>query len=175
MKRYNKLLTLCLIIGLSSQTLQAVYAHSNTRKITSHRIRKMKKRVVPYHLLRKKVNNNDHASYITSSDNSIVQNGIASWYGGRKQRHLTSSGARFNSQNLTAAHPTLPLGSKVLVQSNDTGHSVIVTINDRGPFVKHRIIDLSKAAAAKIGMLNKGIAHVTIKPLTDTEVAEIPE
>ena len=162
MKRRNKLLALSLVIGLNVQSMQ-VYANSGSHKITSHRIRKLKKRVMPYTL-------------IISTDETAFQSGIASWYGGRHtQRRKTASGSTFNNQNFTAAHPTLPLGSKVLVKSEDTGHSVIVTINDRGPFVKHRIIDLSKAAAAKIGMLSRGTAHVTIKPLNNIEVAETPQ
>ncbi|WP_256888400.1 septal ring lytic transglycosylase RlpA family protein [Acidomonas methanolica] len=106
------------------------------------------------------------------------EKGIASWYGRKLRGHLTSSGARLNPDALTAAHPTLPLGSKVLVTSQDTGKSVIVTINDRGPY-NHRIIDLSHAAAAQIGMLGAGIAHVKLAPLpegtetaTPVEVAE---
>ncbi len=172
MKRCNKLLILCLIIGVNSQILQFVYAHTTHYKTIAHHIKKMKKRAIPYHI-RNKINGDNDTSL---SNNSEFQSGIASWYRGRHtQKCRTSFGTYLNNQNLTAAHPTLPLGSKVLVQSKETGHSVIVTINDRGPFVKHRIIDLSKAAAVKIGMLNKGTAHVTIKPLNETEVAEIPQ
>ena len=171
MKRRNKLLALSLVIGLNVQSMQ-VYANSGSHNITSHRIRKLKKRVMPYTLHK----NRHPADMIISTDETAFQSGIASWYGGRHtQRRKTASGSTFNNQNFTAAHPTLPLGSKVLVKSEDTGHSVIVTINDRGPFVKHRIIDLSKAAAAKIGMLSRGTAHVTIKPLNNIEVAETPQ
>lgn len=92
------------------------------------------------------------------------EHGVASWYGRRLAGHRTSSGERLDSHALTAAHPTLPMGSKVLVQNEDTGRSVIVTVNDRGPF-NSRIIDLSHAAAAEIGMLGSGTAHVKIAPI----------
>ncbi|WP_246103555.1 septal ring lytic transglycosylase RlpA family protein [Swaminathania salitolerans] len=100
------------------------------------------------------------------------EHGVASWYGRGLQGHRTSSGARLDGKKLTAAHPSLPLGSKVLVQNEDTGQSVIVTINDRGPF-NSRIIDLSHAAAAEIGMLGSGTAHVKLAPIpTGTAIAE---
>ena len=92
------------------------------------------------------------------------EHGVASWYGRRLAGHRTSSGARLDSQALTAAHPTLPMGSKVLVENEDTGRSVIVTVNDRGPF-NSRIIDLSHAAAAELGMLGSGTAHVKLAPI----------
>lgn len=92
------------------------------------------------------------------------QHGVASWYGKSLIGHRTSSGSRLDNHSLTAAHPTLPLGSKVLVENEDTGQSVIVTVNDRGPY-NHRIIDLSHAAAAELGMLSSGTAHVKLAPL----------
>ncbi|GBQ93626.1 septal ring lytic transglycosylase RlpA family protein [Asaia krungthepensis] len=92
------------------------------------------------------------------------EHGVASWYGRRLAGHRTSSGERLDGQALTAAHPTLPMGSKVLVQNEDTGKSVIVTVNDRGPF-NSRIIDLSHAAAAELGMLGSGTAHVKLAPI----------
>ncbi|GAN63543.1 lipoprotein [Acetobacter indonesiensis NRIC 0313] len=102
------------------------------------------------------------------------QKGVASWYGGRFNRHRTSSGAAFNKASLTAAHPTAPLGSKLLVTSEETGRSVVVTVNDRGPYSRGRIIDLSQAAAAQIGMLGAGVAHVKVEP-APIEVASAPQ
>lgn len=101
------------------------------------------------------------------------EEGVASWYGRYLRGHRTSSGQRMDPTKLTAAHRTLPLGSKVLVTSEDTGKSVIVTINDRGPY-NSRIIDLSHAAAAKIGMIGSGTAHVTIAPLVTGHSDEAP-
>ena len=103
-----------------------------------------------------------------------LQKGMASWYGGRFSHRRTSSGSLFNKASLTAAHPTAPLGSKLLVTSEDTGRSVVVTVNDRGPYSRGRIIDLSQAAAAKIGMLGSGVAHVKIEP-APIEVASAPQ
>lgn len=102
------------------------------------------------------------------------QKGMASWYGGRFHNRRTSSGAAFNKASLTAAHPTAPLGSKLLVTSEETGRSVVVTVNDRGPYSHNRIIDLSQAAAARIGMLGAGVAHVKIET-APIEVASAPQ
>ena len=90
------------------------------------------------------------------------ESGMASWYGGGHAGHRTSGGNRFDPMQLTCAHPTLPLGTKVLVTSDTTGRSVVVTVNDRGPF-GGRIVDLSRAAAARIGMLGSGTASVTLQ------------
>ena len=84
----------------------------------------------------------------------VIQHGIASWYGAKFQNKRTANGERFNMNDLTAAHPTLPFGTRLCAHSPSTGKSVIVRINDRGPFVKHRIIDLSKAAAQALGILH---------------------
>ncbi|OAG72055.1 lipoprotein [Gluconobacter japonicus] len=97
---------------------------------------------------------------------SWTQHGMASWYGRHFHGRRTSSGEIFNTNDMTAAHPSLPIGTKLLVTSQDTGRSVIVTVNDRGPF-NSRIIDLSHAAAERIGMLHSGTAHVTIAQVAD--------
>lgn len=90
------------------------------------------------------------------------QSGIASWYGGaRWQGHRTASGARYEQDDLTAAHATLPLGTRVRVALVGTDRSVIVTINDR-PGTHSRIIDLSRGAARALGILDRGVAQVTL-------------
>ena len=101
------------------------------------------------------------------------ERGMASWYGRDHGGRRTSSGDRFNPMELTCAHPTLPLGTRVLVTSETTGRSVVVTVNDRGPF-GGRIVDLSRAAAARIGMLGSGTASVTLQQATPdmVEVAQ---
>ncbi len=101
------------------------------------------------------------------------ERGMASWYGGDHSGRRTSSGDRFDPMQLTCAHPTLPLGTRVLVTSDTTGRSVVVTVNDRGPF-GGRIVDLSRAAAARIGMLGSGTASVTLQQATPdmVEVAQ---
>ena len=77
----------------------------------------------------------------------------------------TASGEDMDGERLTAAHPTLPLGTRVRVANLDNGRSVVVRINDRGPFAKDRIIDLSKAAAVELGMIDAGVANVRVSPV----------
>jgi rare lipoprotein A (peptidoglycan hydrolase) len=92
------------------------------------------------------------------------QSGMASYYGSESGSQ-TASGQRFNPSAMTAAHRTLPFGTKVRVTNKNNGRSVIVTINDRGPFIRGRIIDLSTAAAGVIGMKGAGVARVTVERL----------
>ena len=99
---------------------------------------------------------------VRRSYKGFVQVGIASWYGPGFHGSRTASGEIYNMYKLTAAHKTLPLGTYVKVINLENRKSVIVKVNDRGPFVKGRIIDLSYAAAKKIGMLRKGTAKVKI-------------
>jgi rare lipoprotein A (peptidoglycan hydrolase) len=89
--------------------------------------------------------------------------GIASWYGQHWQGRETASGARFNWRKLTAAHRTLPLNTPVRVTNRENGRSVIVLINDRGPYIDGRVIDLSLAAAKQLGMVRQGLVPVCIE------------
>jgi rare lipoprotein A (peptidoglycan hydrolase) len=91
--------------------------------------------------------------------------GRASWYGPGFAGRKTASGERFNPEELTGAHRTLPLGTKVRVTNLHNGRSVLVRINDRGPFIRHRDIDLSAGAARELQMLGRGVASVLIQPL----------
>jgi rare lipoprotein A len=100
---------------------------------------------------------------VSAPSRSFSQVGVASWYGREFQGRKTASGERFNMYDLTAAHPSLPFGSRVKVTNLENGKSVIVRINDRGPHVKGRIIDLSYAAAKKIGMVQSGTARVKVE------------
>ena len=88
--------------------------------------------------------------------------GIASYY---SQGQRTASGARFNPSAMTAAHRSLPFGTKVRVTNRRNGRSVVVTINDRGPFIRGRVIDLSRGAAQVIGMTGAGLAPVKLDVL----------
>ncbi|MER0239933.1 septal ring lytic transglycosylase RlpA family protein [Fulvimarina sp. MAC8] len=88
--------------------------------------------------------------------------GHASYYGKRFHGRTTANGEKFNMNAMTAAHKTLPFGTKVKVTNRNNGKSVVVRINDRGPYIGGRVIDLSRGAAAKIGMLNSGTANVSI-------------
>lgn len=92
-----------------------------------------------------------------------TQRGEASWYGPGFHGRKTASGERFNQHGLTAAHRKLPLGTKARVTNLDNGKSVEVKINDRGPYVRGRIIDLSKAAAERLGMKNAGTTPVRLE------------
>lgn len=93
------------------------------------------------------------------------QRGIASYYAGKFHGRATASGERFDMHQLTAAHKTLPLGTRVRVTRTDTEASVVVRINDRGPFIKGRIIDLSLAAAKQLELIKKGTAEVIVTVL----------
>lgn len=99
----------------------------------------------------------------------VDQQGVASWYGPGFHGRKTANGERFNQYELTAAHPTYEFGTQLCVRSKSTGQAVVVRVNDRGPFVKNRVIDLSKAAAEEIGMLGKGVKSVEIYKLDDGE------
>lgn len=92
----------------------------------------------------------------------MIEKGRASWYGPKFHGRLTANGEKFDMNLMTAAHRTLPFNTIVLVENMDTGKSVLVRINDRGPFAKNRIIDLSKKAAKKIGMIRPGTANVRL-------------
>jgi rare lipoprotein A len=96
---------------------------------------------------------------------------IASWYGQEFQGRLTASGEMFDQHKLTAAHRTLPLGSLVKLTAKSTGKSVIVRINDRGPWIKGRDFDLSEAAATKLGIHENGIAAVEATLINDGVIA----
>lgn len=91
-----------------------------------------------------------------------VQTGIASWYG---EPQRTASGERFNPNHLTAAHRRLPLGTRVRVTNLANNRSTVVRINDRGPYIKGRILDLSTAAARELAMINSGLAKVRVEVL----------
>jgi rare lipoprotein A len=97
-----------------------------------------------------------------------IETGVASWYGGNDgfEGKPTASGEIYDSSRLTAAHRQLPLGTIVDVQNVETSRTVRVRINDRGPFVKGRIIDLSRAAAQEIGVIGPGTANVRIALIT---------
>jgi rare lipoprotein A len=95
------------------------------------------------------------------------QEGTISWYGAQFHDRPTASGEMFDASALTMAHPTLPFGTKVRVTNLRNGRSVVVTVNDRGPFVGHRIADLSQAAASVLGMIRRGVALARIEVLGD--------
>jgi rare lipoprotein A len=95
------------------------------------------------------------------------QIGIASWYGGRHQGRLTASGEVFDENKLTAAHRTLPLVTRARVTNLENGRSIAVRVNDRGPYINGRVIDLSTRAAQELGMTEQGLARVQIEVLPE--------
>lgn len=98
-----------------------------------------------------------------SCSSKIRQTGKASFYADKFQGRNTANGEKFSQRKRTAAHQTLPFGTKVKVRNIKNGKTVKVRINDRGPFVPGRIIDLSKKAAKKLGMLQDGVVEVELK------------
>lgn len=109
---------------------------------------------------------------------SFVGDGVASWYGPNFHGKKTANGETFNMNELTAAHRTLPFNTRVRVDNVENGRSVIVRINDRGPYVGNRVIDLSREAASRLGMIQTGTAAVQIyliqegdRPLTSQNIS----
>jgi rare lipoprotein A len=102
---------------------------------------------------------------IEKRETRVVQYGVASWYGSDFHGKPTSSGEVYDMYQLTCAHNTFPLGTTVMVTNLENGRSVELKVNDRGPFVKERIIDLSYAAARILGMWEKGTASVKVEGL----------
>jgi rare lipoprotein A len=100
------------------------------------------------------------------------QTGKASWYGPWHHGRKTASGEKFDMNDLTAAHRTLPLGTEAKVTNLENGKSVTVTVNDRGPYKNGRIIDLSKRAAEELGIKDQGLAQVKIQVMPDSSRVE---
>jgi peptidoglycan lytic transglycosylase len=99
------------------------------------------------------------APAVEPSETTSKSHGIASFY---SEGTRTASGEKFNPQELTAAHPTLPFGTKLRVTNTHTGRSVTVRVNDRGPYVPGRVVDVSYSAAQELGMVGRGVAPVKL-------------
>lgn len=108
--------------------------------------------------------------YVLDSAAGFKQRGIASWYGTKFHGRKTSNGETYNMYAMTAAHKTLPLPVYVHVKNLDNGRSTVVRVNDRGPFISGRIIDLSYAAAKKLGVDGPGTAKVEISTVSAGEI-----
>lgn len=104
------------------------------------------------------------APAVAQDQDETFQVGVASWYGDEFAGSITASGEPFRPGALTAAHPSLPLGTEVKVVNIENGREVVVRINDRGPFSGNRIIDLSEKAAKVLAMRDDGIAKVRVEP-----------
>ena len=112
---------------------------------------------------------------MAANPSDVIESGQASWYGPRHEGHRTSSGEMFDSNKFTAAHASLPLGSYVRVTVQATGASLVVKVNDREPPHGVRCIDLSHAAAARLGIISRGVADVTIEAATRDDAVEVAE
>ncbi|WP_156850839.1 septal ring lytic transglycosylase RlpA family protein [Bartonella refiksaydamii] len=108
--------------------------------------------------------------YYPKNDPTYKRVGEASWYGSDFHGRLTANGEVYDMNLLTAAHPTMPLPSYARVTNLKNGSSIIVRVNDRGPFMKDRIIDLSKQAAEILGYANKGVANVKVEYISEAPV-----
>lgn len=120
------------------------------------------------------------ADYSDYSPGAVIESGVASWYGPNFHGKLTANGETYNMDGLTAAHRSLPFNTIVQVENKGNGKTVIVRINDRGPYAHNRIIDLSRKAAREIEMIDAGTANVEIflieegdRPLSDQNMGSI--
>lgn len=111
-------------------------------------------------------------SYFSVNAQVEKERGIASFYGKRFHGKRTASGEIFDKNKMTAAHRTLPFGTIVKVSREDNGNFVYVRINDRGPFVRNRLIDLSREAAEKLGIVQRGHQHVVMEVMRDGVLPE---
>lgn len=143
------LIAICFLTSCSKRKLTLAQLHPSPEKVKTVPSR-------PYRVLGK-------TYYPISSSKNFTQKGIASWYGHKFHGKLTSNKERYDMYQLTAAHKTLPFNTKVRVTNLENGLAVLVRINDRGPFVGDRIIDLSLAAAKKLDMLKSGTTSVELK------------
>ena len=106
-----------------------------------------------------------HRYFVHDGSIGDMERGVASWYGRRFHGRRTANGERFDMHDMTAAHPTMPLPSRVRVTNLENGRSVVVRVNDRGPFKSDRILDVSYAAAQELGMIETGTALVEVQTL----------
>lgn len=109
--------------------------------------------------------------YPLASAKGFVEEGVASWYGPGFHGKATANGETFNQYAMTAAHKILPLGTQVRVTRLDTGRSILVRVNDRGPFVDDRVIDLARGAANRLGIVGTGTARVRVQAVGDLAAA----
>lgn len=173
---------LVLLMGCLPCQFQAAWAHEHTAihqarhkvahqrvatKPTQRRLAKKGKKTVPPQQPKA-----HDPKIVASKHKHNVQQGRASYYGGAAlEGRLTASGERFKQTELTAAHPSLPFGTRVRITNLSNQRQVVVRVNDRGPFVKGRIIDVSTAAAQQMKMTGQGVASVRIEVLGSKDVA----
>ncbi|MEZ5916276.1 MAG: septal ring lytic transglycosylase RlpA family protein [Parvularculaceae bacterium] len=111
--------------------------------------------------------------YVPKVDRTYDEKGVASWYGDAFHGKLTANGEIFDKNRLSAAHKTLPLPTYVEVENLENGRKLVVRVNDRGPFVDDRVIDLSHAAADELGFTQKGLARVRVKYIGEADIKAV--
>lgn len=142
-----------------NNSLYVKYNYSNTNSNTNY---KKNKNYMGHYKIGKPYKI-DGITYYPREDKHYKEVGMASWYGEDFHNKKTANGEIYNMNDMTAAHRTLPLPSMVRVTNLENANSVIVRVNDRGPFVNNRIIDLSKKAAKKLGFKDKGVVRVRVE------------
>lgn len=164
---YSLLLPFAASLFANCSNLTVLTADSKTR------IKAPPKRTPPYSRVpatQRPYKINGKKYYPIPSSHGFIQEGIASWYGKKFHGRKTSNGEVYDMYGETAAHKTLPMHTRLLVENLENGKEVIVRINDRGPFVKGRIIDLSLTSAKKLDFIKKGTARVRITALGEALV-----
>ncbi len=114
----------------------------------------------------------DGVRYVPSDDLTYQESGVASWYGNKFHGRPTSSGELYDMEELTAAHRTLPMPSFIKVTNLDNGKSVVLRVNDRGPYHSNRLIDVSRRGAEELGFIGKGTARVRVERVFPSETVE---
>jgi rare lipoprotein A len=154
----SSIIVIFFLIGCARESLRVKVARPPSSKITVYPETKDGRTPKPYMV-------NGEIYYPLPESHGFVQVGKASWYGGKFHGRPTSSGEIYNMHKKTAAHKTLPLGTYVKVLNLSNKKHTVVRINDRGPFVKGRIIDLSRAAARDIDLIGPGVVDVKVVAL----------
>ncbi|ABY70182.1 septal ring lytic transglycosylase RlpA family protein [Actinobacillus pleuropneumoniae] len=173
--RLSKMVTLLLAGFLTFGSLNSVAATKNAKPsaVKKYLIAKTAKKSVQNAALTAKARANKIALVKKRSlkeqhkhtTRSHYQSGVASYYADKFNGRRTANGERFSNSAMTAAHKTLPFGTLVEVTNTRNGRSVVVRVNDRGPYAHARVVDLSKAAARQLGMYSSGTAHVKLAVL----------
>ena len=155
----NFLYSLFALIIILSCVASPRYSSNPDQKSTENKVKKTTKST-------SKFSSNNNRRYSSNSNSKIrgdIITGVASWYGPNFHGKLTANGEVFDQYGVTAAHKTLPLGTVVRVTNLDNGKTIILRINDRGPYVGDRVLDCSYGAATKLDFMEKGTANVEIR------------
>ncbi|WGE31784.1 septal ring lytic transglycosylase RlpA family protein [Actinobacillus genomosp. 2] len=175
--RLSKMVTLLLAGFLTFGSLNSVAAtkHAKTSVIKKHIVSKTAKKAVKQTALKAKKTAKTVKKSLKEQHKHTARNhyqsGVASYYADKFNGRRTANGERFSNAAMTAAHKTLPFGTLVEVTNTRNGRSVVVRVNDRGPYAHARVVDLSKAAARQLGMHHHGTAHVKLAVLNKNKKA----